>query len=83
MPFYNSPSQLRLHVDHCIEAIRLDLMCAGDVAPFLAIVDPKLKLGESPDFETLYRCRKFDKLVAWSKTYVASRKLLKNENTGS
>ncbi|KAK2779161.1 hypothetical protein CKAH01_11420 [Colletotrichum kahawae] len=79
VPFGDTAAMLRLHVDHCIETIRLNLMCAGDVTPFLVTLDPQNKLGESPDFETLHRCRKFDKLAEWSKSHVASHELLKNE----
>ncbi|TDZ21043.1 Cyclochlorotine biosynthesis protein O [Colletotrichum orbiculare MAFF 240422] len=79
VPFGDTAAMLRLHVDHCIETIRLNLMCAGDVTPFLVTLDPQNKLGESPDFETLHRCRRFDKLAEWSKSHVASHELLKNE----
>ncbi|KAK1564008.1 uncharacterized protein LY79DRAFT_573809 [Colletotrichum navitas] len=68
---------LRRHVDHCIESIRLNLICTGDVTPFLVTLNPKNKLGESADFETLHKCQKFVKLAEWSKTHVASHKLFR------
>ncbi|KAK1973944.1 hypothetical protein LZ30DRAFT_814329 [Colletotrichum cereale] len=83
VPFGDTPAMLRRHVDHCIETIRLNLMCAGDVTPFLVTLDPKNKLGESADFETLHKCRNFAKLADWSKTHVASHELLKNEKEGN
>ena len=75
-PSFQGPQYLlRTHVDHCIETIRLNLMCIGDVTPLLVKIDPSSPNGESPDFDTLHKCRKFDKLQEWMKGHVVSDKL--------
>jgi hypothetical protein len=60
------PDRLRLHVDHCIEALRIALMCTADVTPILLSIDPAEPLGASPDFETLHRCRNINSLLDWA-----------------
>ena len=55
----------RMHVDHCIEALRLTLMCHGDTTPYLIEVDPEAPVGARADFSAHHRCRKFDPLVEW------------------
>ncbi|PLB50808.1 hypothetical protein P170DRAFT_425110 [Aspergillus steynii IBT 23096] len=63
--FDAEPHLVRAHVDHCIETIRLNLMCVGDVTPFLTISSPSRPLGELPDFNTKHKCRNFTKLQEW------------------
>ncbi|KAI1166711.1 hypothetical protein F5B18DRAFT_28097 [Nemania serpens] len=53
----------RMHVDHCIEALRLQLMCAGDVTPLLLKIDPVM--GEIADFNVHHRCRKWERITDW------------------
>ncbi|KAF2099796.1 hypothetical protein NA57DRAFT_75301 [Rhizodiscina lignyota] len=55
----------RMHVDHCIETLRLQLMCNGDVTPLLINVDSESPLGSSADFNTHHKCRDWNKLVEW------------------
>ncbi|OJJ99190.1 hypothetical protein ASPACDRAFT_120321 [Aspergillus aculeatus ATCC 16872] len=64
----NSPLAIRAHVDHCIETIRLALMCNADVTPYLLYE----KGGESPsqvpareDFQAFHKCKRFDRLLDW------------------
>lgn len=50
--------------DHCIENLRQDIMCHGDVAIVTydwaeGIEDP------FPNFNVLRRCRNFEKLLDW------------------
>lgn len=52
-------------VDHCIEALRLTLMCHGDTTPYLIERDPEAPVGARADFSAHHRCRKFDPLVEW------------------
>lgn len=53
----------RMHVDHCIETLRLSLMCNADLTPFT------LPIGEHnrvrADFDAFHRCKKWDPLVNW------------------
>ena len=53
----------RMHVDHCIEALRLSLMCHGDTTPYLLRIDPQSPSGISPDFSMHHKCVKFEPLV--------------------
>jgi hypothetical protein len=57
----------RMHVDHCIEAIRLSLMCYADTTPLFYIKDPASSLGERADFSTHHRCRSYEKIQKWGK----------------
>ncbi|KJZ71930.1 hypothetical protein HIM_08686 [Hirsutella minnesotensis 3608] len=60
-----SPVGNRMHVDHCIETLRLALMCSSDVTPFFIRVDPNKPLGQSADFNSHHRCRNFQKINSW------------------
>lgn len=62
----------RMHVDHCIEALRVTLMCHGDTTPFFSILDPTAPLGARADFSPHRKCRKFDKLHSWVKDHQLS-----------
>src|SRR5882757_7213727 len=53
----------RQHTDHCIEALRLALMCHGDVTPYLLKMNPAAPQGVDPDFSMHHKCVKFDLLV--------------------
>ncbi|GAM87531.1 hypothetical protein ANO11243_055570 [Dothideomycetidae sp. 11243] len=63
-------ADLRDHADHCIESLRLTLMCHGDVSPVLVKInhkpDPPI---EEADFNVHHVCRNFDKLVAWNQEH--------------
>ncbi|KAF2008378.1 hypothetical protein BU24DRAFT_326588, partial [Aaosphaeria arxii CBS 175.79] len=49
---------------HCIEALRQNIMCTGDLTPLpLTYIN-----GIMPDFEQPHTCRDFDKIVQWAKT---------------
>ncbi|EFY91586.1 hypothetical protein MAC_02471 [Metarhizium acridum CQMa 102] len=61
------PETGRTHVDHCIEALRLSLMCAGDITPVLFLHDEASPLGVRADFNVHHKCRTFDKLVDYVK----------------
>lgn len=64
---------VREHVDHCIEALRLSLMCIGDVTPYL-IRKPAENDRGIADFSSHHKCRKFDKLVDfWEERTVIQR----------
>lgn len=55
----------RMHVDHCIEALRLVLMCHGDTTPFFTVMDPSLSVGARGDLSPHHKCRDFEKLRSW------------------
>lgn len=60
---------LRMHTDHCIETLRIVLMCQSDVTPLLYKMssdDPPLP---EPDFKTHHRCRNFDDILAWNEAH--------------
>jgi hypothetical protein len=56
----------RIHVDHCIEGLRLLLMCNADVTPILLVYDDSSPLGVRPEFGTHHRCRNFDNIQQWT-----------------
>ncbi|KAF6832650.1 hypothetical protein CPLU01_06046 [Colletotrichum plurivorum] len=62
--FHGSADLVVAHVDHCIEALRIRLMCAADVTPFLHTNGAK---GNQPDFDSQHRCPKYDRIVDWAK----------------
>ncbi|PYH80072.1 hypothetical protein BO82DRAFT_433670 [Aspergillus uvarum CBS 121591] len=64
----NSPLAIRAHVDHCIETLRLALMCNADVTPYLLYekeVESPLQVPAREDFEAFHKCKKFDSIVFW------------------
>jgi hypothetical protein len=56
----------RMHVDHCIEALRLSLMCQSDTSPVFLVKDPESSLGERAQFSTHHKCRNFEKIREWA-----------------
>ncbi|KAK1976219.1 hypothetical protein LZ30DRAFT_693034 [Colletotrichum cereale] len=61
------PEELRGHVDHCIEALRLNLMCQSDIGVFTFKMYPDLPVeGHWPDFSTLHTCRNFNDIRNWA-----------------
>jgi hypothetical protein len=63
------PKGNRIHVDHCIETLRITLMCQSDTTPLLALKDPGGPLGKKADFNTHHRCRNFTKIQDWAKSH--------------
>ncbi|RWA08720.1 hypothetical protein EKO27_g6398 [Xylaria grammica] len=55
----------RMHVDHCIDALRQQLMCSANVVPLLVEVDEGSKLGYKTDFNVNMKCRNYDKILEW------------------
>lgn len=53
-----------LTLDHCVDYLRQFIMCASDVTP----VTSNWVLTHHtphPDFNTMHKCRNFDKLLEW------------------
>ncbi|KAG0646873.1 Cyclochlorotine biosynthesis O [Hyphodiscus hymeniophilus] len=65
--FQDDDEFLRTHVDHCIDALRIRLMCYADVTPFLHVIEPGAELGATPDFNTQHRCKNFDNVQQWAR----------------
>ena len=57
----------RLHVDHCIEELRISLQCHGDTTVFFTIRDKTAPLGARANFSPQRKCRNYDKLLEWTK----------------
>jgi Domain of unknown function (DUF3328). len=60
---------LRMHTDHCVETLRLVLMCQSDVSPVLvkwSSDDPPIPQAE---FSSHHRCRSFDDILAWNEQH--------------
>ncbi|KAL2277890.1 hypothetical protein FJTKL_15170 [Diaporthe vaccinii] len=60
---------LKGHVDHCLEAIRINLMCTGDIGIFTFREYPEYGYEDGdfwPDFSTLHTCRNFDTIHKWA-----------------
>ncbi|KAI9041299.1 uncharacterized protein KD926_007253 [Aspergillus affinis] len=49
------------HVEHCLDSLRQDLMCAADDTPM-----PSLELLNGSGEGQMMQCKDFDKLVAWT-----------------
>ncbi|KAJ5885559.1 hypothetical protein N7495_010069 [Penicillium taxi] len=67
--FTDSESTLRKHVDHCIDILRQNLMCTGDVG--IVTHNWVEEYGIYPDFSTQHKCRKFEKIVSWAEEHAA------------
>jgi hypothetical protein len=53
----------RMHVDHCIDSLRVALRCFGDVTPLLVKLGGPA--GAKADFNTHHKCRNFEKIENW------------------
>ncbi|KAF2647965.1 hypothetical protein K491DRAFT_583414, partial [Lophiostoma macrostomum CBS 122681] len=60
--------EVQEHHDHCVDAIRMSLMCSGDVTPVTFYDDSNVprRRNSFPDFSTRHTCRNFDALVKWN-----------------
>ncbi|KAL6704915.1 hypothetical protein ACN47E_007460 [Coniothyrium glycines] len=61
----DKPERVRAHLDHCIEILRMNLMCLSDVNVFTFHQQPG-KEGYWPDYESQHVCRDFDKIKQWA-----------------
>lgn len=73
------------HVEHCIEALRIVLMCYADTTPYL--IEQKNDRESIVRSDALYRCRKWDKLTEWAdkhivQPYNASEERIKHMTEG-
>ncbi|KAF2870738.1 hypothetical protein BDV95DRAFT_496052 [Massariosphaeria phaeospora] len=61
----DKPETVRAHLDHCIEILRMNLMCFADVNVFTFHELPGRE-GEWPDYESRHVCRNFEKIRVWA-----------------
>ncbi|KAK0379999.1 hypothetical protein CLIM01_02626 [Colletotrichum limetticola] len=57
------------HFDHCIDMLRMNLQCQGDVTPAL-FVDPlnnPKRRDALPNWSSMHTCRDFDAILDWNK----------------
>ncbi|KAG1813502.1 uncharacterized protein BJ212DRAFT_1365326, partial [Suillus subaureus] len=78
--FKDSPEVFRrIHLDHCIEMLRQNLMCRGDVTmltyDWVKGLDRPL-----PDFNTPHRCRNFEKILNWVDEHHHKSKVVRLED---
>lgn len=62
-------------LDHCIEAIRINLMCTADIGIFTFREYPEYGYEKDdfwPDFSTLHTCRNFDTIHQWAIDHTVS-----------
>ncbi|KAJ6597469.1 hypothetical protein DFH09DRAFT_1356731 [Mycena vulgaris] len=64
--FQEKPATFRAHLDHCIEMIRSNLMCASDVG-LITYEWVQNWTMPYPDFNTVHQCRDFDAIMEWQK----------------
>ncbi|KAF7589386.1 hypothetical protein BBP40_004329 [Aspergillus hancockii] len=53
------------HIDHCLETLRLNVMCTADVTPVMIVVDDTAPLGRYVDFDIMHKCRNFWDIRTW------------------
>ncbi|KAH8204182.1 hypothetical protein TruAng_001602 [Truncatella angustata] len=60
---------LYTHFDHCIDMLRISLMCTADVTPalFYDPVDKPQRRDALPDWSSQHTCRDFDAILKWNK----------------
>jgi hypothetical protein len=65
----DKPEKVRAHLDHCIEILRMNLMCFSDVNVFTFHPKPTGKDGKEefwPDYESNHMCRNFEHIKDWA-----------------
>ncbi|KAJ3564192.1 hypothetical protein NP233_g8454 [Leucocoprinus birnbaumii] len=56
----------KIHIRHCIGAIRQSLMCFSDITPIVWQWNETLGVGDERD-DVVHTCRKFDRIQEWGK----------------
>ncbi|KAJ3509494.1 hypothetical protein NLJ89_g5193 [Agrocybe chaxingu] len=62
------PKFIRSHLDHCVEMIRQNLMCASDIG----VISYDWISGWDkpfPDFNTYHKCRNFNSILDWAERH--------------
>ncbi|KAG0697876.1 hypothetical protein DFH29DRAFT_944379, partial [Suillus ampliporus] len=63
--FQDTPEVVRLHLDHCIEMIRQNIMCNADVTMITWDWVERHRIPY-PNFNTRHQCRNFEKILDWA-----------------
>jgi hypothetical protein len=66
--FQDEPWIIRMHLDHCIEMIRQNIMCNADVT----MITWDWVEGHDipyPNFNTRHQCRNYEKILDWADTH--------------
>lgn len=59
-----TPEVWRSHLDHCVEMLRQQIMCTGDVG-LLVFHWVEGHVNPWPDYNTWHQCRDYEKILAW------------------
>ncbi|OQV05017.1 hypothetical protein CLAIMM_09821 [Cladophialophora immunda] len=57
---------VRMHMDHCLEMLRRNVMCYGDVSVLTYTWSAKKDIP-NPNFDVMHKCRNFDRIVDWNR----------------
>lgn len=68
--FLRKVDVLYRHVDHCIQVLRINLMCRADVTPYL--IEEYDDGSTAVRTDALYRCRNFEGLLDWTNKNVVA-----------
>ncbi|KAG2361938.1 hypothetical protein BDR07DRAFT_1408130 [Suillus spraguei] len=63
--FQDTPEVVRMHLDHCIEMIRQNIMCNADVTMITWDWVERHKFAY-PNFNTRHQCRNYEKILDWA-----------------
>ncbi|KAG0704005.1 hypothetical protein DFH29DRAFT_802565 [Suillus ampliporus] len=66
--FQDEPKVVRMHLDHCIEMIRQNIMCNADVT----MITWDWVEGHKhpyPNFNTRHQCRNYEKILDWASNH--------------
>ncbi|KAI1173205.1 hypothetical protein F4777DRAFT_461754 [Nemania sp. FL0916] len=60
------PATYRLHLEHCIDALRQSFMCQADISPFHVEWNYKFHRARPVFGRVTHTCRNFEKIRAWA-----------------
>ncbi|KAL1630143.1 hypothetical protein SLS54_001003 [Diplodia seriata] len=69
-----SEEKLTGHLDHCIEALRMKVMCEADVGVILYQEQPGDDGKFEPDYQTQHVCRNWNRVREWAVTHKVADK---------
>ncbi|KAH7904333.1 hypothetical protein BJ138DRAFT_1166726 [Hygrophoropsis aurantiaca] len=63
--FQDTPEVVRMHLDHCVEMLRQNVMCSADVT-MITWDWVKDHTSPYPNFNNRHQCRNFEKILDWT-----------------
>jgi hypothetical protein len=60
------PATYRLHIEHCIDALRQSLMCSADISRFEVEWNEKFHRARPVFGRVTHTCRNFEKIRSWA-----------------